>query len=145
MCRARRRVCGRVKFDACADGAFLGHPVVPFYLVLGEGSPTKKDYSKKGTLILTSLLEDLVFGGWFPFQPRRSSLALLSPEDDWLPRASCGPLGETLAKMVRSLHAKAFGFPQEETFTRQAQDHVLPGHQPRASQLDVARWKPMRS
>ena len=25
----------------------------------GEGSPTEKDYSKKGTLILTSLLEDL--------------------------------------------------------------------------------------
>ena len=27
---------------------------------LGEGSPTKVDYRKKGTLILTSLLEDLV-------------------------------------------------------------------------------------
>ena len=27
---------------------------------LGEGSPTKIDYRKKGTLILTSLLEDLV-------------------------------------------------------------------------------------
>ena len=26
---------------------------------LGEGSPTKIDYRKKGTLILTSLLEDL--------------------------------------------------------------------------------------
>ena len=26
----------------------------------GEGSPTKIDYRKKGTLILTSLLEDLV-------------------------------------------------------------------------------------
>ena len=27
---------------------------------LGEGSPTKIDYRKKGTLILSSLLEDLV-------------------------------------------------------------------------------------
>ena len=27
--------------------------------VLGEGSPTKIDYGKKGTLVLTSLLEDL--------------------------------------------------------------------------------------
>ena len=38
----------------------LGFPVVPFYPFLGEGSPTKIDYRKKsGTLILTSLLEDL--------------------------------------------------------------------------------------
>ena len=28
---------------------------------MGEGSPTKTDDRKKGTLILTSLLEDLVF------------------------------------------------------------------------------------
>ena len=34
-------------------------PVVPFYPFLGEGSPTKIDYRKKGALILTSLLEDL--------------------------------------------------------------------------------------
>ena len=32
---------------------------MPFYHFLGEGSPTKIDYRKKGTLILTSLLEDL--------------------------------------------------------------------------------------
>ena len=34
---------------------------MPLYPFLGEGSPTKIDYStpKKGTLILTSLLEDL--------------------------------------------------------------------------------------
>ena len=31
-------------------------PVVPFYPFTGEGSPTKIDYRKKGTLILTSLL-----------------------------------------------------------------------------------------
>ena len=37
----------------------LGPPVVPFYPFLGEGSPTKIDYRRKGTLILTSLLEDL--------------------------------------------------------------------------------------
>ena len=30
--------------------------ILPFF---GEGSPTKIDYRKKGTLILTSLLEDL--------------------------------------------------------------------------------------
>ena len=38
-------------------------PVVPFYPFLGEGSPTRIEYRKKGTLmyILTSLLEDLVY------------------------------------------------------------------------------------
>ena len=35
--------------------------VVPFYPFLGEGSPTKLDCRKKGTLILTSLLEDLIY------------------------------------------------------------------------------------
>ena len=33
---------------------------MPFYPFWGEGFPTKIDYRKKGTLILTSLLEDLV-------------------------------------------------------------------------------------
>ena len=37
----------------------LGPPVVPFYPFFGEGSPTKIDYRKKGSLILSSLLEDL--------------------------------------------------------------------------------------
>ena len=38
----------------------LDPPVVPFLTpFLGEGSPTKIDYRKKGTLFLTSLLEDL--------------------------------------------------------------------------------------
>ena len=32
---------------------------MPFYPFLGEGSPIKIDERKKGTLILTSLLEDL--------------------------------------------------------------------------------------
>ena len=34
-------------------------PAVPFYPFVGEGSPTKIDYRQKGTLSLTSLLEDL--------------------------------------------------------------------------------------
>ena len=33
---------------------------MPFYPFLGEGSPTKINYRRKGTLILNSLLEDLV-------------------------------------------------------------------------------------
>ena len=33
---------------------------MPFYPSVGEGSPTKIDYRKKRTLILTSLLEVLV-------------------------------------------------------------------------------------
>ena len=42
----------------------LGPPVVPFYPFLGEGSPTKIDYRKTvGTLMLTSLLEDLAYLG----------------------------------------------------------------------------------
>ena len=44
-------------------GNLLGPPVVPFYPFLGEGSPTKIDYRKVGTLILTSLLEELAFFG----------------------------------------------------------------------------------
>ena len=43
-----------------SETLFLGPPVVPFYPFLREGSPTKIDYRKMGTLILTSLLEDLV-------------------------------------------------------------------------------------
>ena len=41
---------------------WLGPPKVPFYRFFfgWEGSPTKIDYRKKGTLLLTSLLEDLV-------------------------------------------------------------------------------------
>ena len=36
---------------------------MPFYPFLGEASPTKIDYRKKHTLILTSLLEDLAVDG----------------------------------------------------------------------------------
>ena len=46
---------------SCEHGVgCLGPPVVPFYPCLGGRSPTKIDYRKKGTLISTSLLEDLV-------------------------------------------------------------------------------------
>ena len=41
----------------------LGLLVVPLYPFLGDGSPTKIDCRKKGTLILSSLLEDL---GYIP-------------------------------------------------------------------------------
>ena len=37
----------------------LGPPVVPFYPFFGGCSPTKIDYRKNGTLVLSSLLEDL--------------------------------------------------------------------------------------
>ena len=53
-------VCAVVSFWFV--GHQLGPPVVPFYPFLREGSPTKIDYRKKGTLMLTSLLEDLVKG-----------------------------------------------------------------------------------
>ena len=43
---------------------------MPFYPFLGEGSPTKIDYIKKGTLILTSLLEDPVNTVNTPAKPR---------------------------------------------------------------------------
>ena len=46
--------------SACLD------PPVPFYLLLGQGSPTKIDYRQKGTLILTSLLEDLAVNSQVP-------------------------------------------------------------------------------
>ena len=61
---APRRVLGSYPRCPVATAFFvflLGPPVVPFYPFLGEGSPTKIDYRKKGTLILTSLLEDLVW------------------------------------------------------------------------------------
>ena len=46
------------------SGVLLGPPGVHFYPFLGEGSPTKIDYRKWVPLILTSLLEALV---WVPF------------------------------------------------------------------------------
>ena len=49
----------------------LGPAVVPCYLSLGEGSPTKIDYRKRSALILTSPLEDL---GDVSFVPNSSEL-----------------------------------------------------------------------
>ena len=50
-------ISGRIR---CFHG-ILGPPVVPFYSFFwGGGFPTKINYRKKGTLILTSLLEDYV-------------------------------------------------------------------------------------
>ena len=37
---------------------------MPLYPFSGEGSPTKIDYRKQGTLILTSLLVDLAYVFW---------------------------------------------------------------------------------
>ena len=42
---------------------------MPFYPVLGEGSPTKIDYTKNGRLILTSLLENLVTQSCIKLKP----------------------------------------------------------------------------
>ena len=44
----------------CPERLQLGPSVVPFCPFLGQGSPIKIYYRKKGTLILTSLLEDLI-------------------------------------------------------------------------------------
>ena len=46
-----------------ASSPILGPPVVSFYPFLGEGSPAKIDYRKKGTRLLTSLLQNLVYEG----------------------------------------------------------------------------------
>ena len=40
--------------DSKRGGLQLCPAVVPFYPFLGEGSPTKIDYRKKGALILTT-------------------------------------------------------------------------------------------
>ena len=51
--------------------------------LLGEGSPTKIDYRKKGTLILTSLLEDLaVVAFHFGLQGQRPEQAV-DPSHLW--------------------------------------------------------------
>ena len=51
-------------FGGCSPG--LGPPVVPLSPFLGKGSTTKIDYRKKGPLMLTSLLEDLVVVSFEP-------------------------------------------------------------------------------
>ena len=61
MCPGRIQVRARDPWSPGAASTCLGFAVVPFYRVFfgWEGSPTKIDDNKKGTLILTSLLEDL--------------------------------------------------------------------------------------
>ena len=48
---------------------------MPFCPLLGEGSRTKIDYQKKGSLVLTSLLEDLVV---VPEKEAKSTLILVA-------------------------------------------------------------------
>ena len=65
----------------------VGPPVVPFFSpFLGEGSHTKIDYRKKGTLVLTSLLEDLVL---FPPGFASSGLGVEKPAEK-VPRGRLG-------------------------------------------------------
>ena len=59
----------------------LGPPVVPFYPFLGEGSSTQIDYRQKGTLILTSLLEqkETARGEHFFHKPPIADQGFVSP------------------------------------------------------------------
>ena len=50
---------GRETFEICLI-VFSRSPSSALFPFLGECSPTKIDYRQKGTLILTSLLKDLV-------------------------------------------------------------------------------------
>ena len=66
---------------------------MPFYPFLGEGSPTKIDYRKRGTLILTSLLEDLVvvFCPLKMFEHRHKYVKMpTSIENGWSRSLICG-------------------------------------------------------
>ena len=57
----------------------LGPPVVPFYPFGWEASPTKKRLQRKvGTLILTSLLEDLEFVSFTQISDVDAQVQLLS-------------------------------------------------------------------
>ena len=58
--RSRPNYCLWLGMPSCKRRAIeTRSPVVPFYVFWGEGSPTKIDYRKKGSLSLASLLEDL--------------------------------------------------------------------------------------
>ena len=79
----------------------LGPPVVPFYLFLGEGSPAKINYRNKasGTLILSSLLEDLGIrdplfeepGFWTTCAGCKAALTAAAPCEGFAPRRISGP------------------------------------------------------
>ena len=83
---------GVFKIEAGQFPIWLGPPVVPFYPFLGQGSPTKIDYrTRTGTLIPTSLLEDLVAQiltrlFWDSLnRPMKVRGALLSSACRWVP------------------------------------------------------------
>ena len=66
---------------------YLGFAVVPFYPFWGKGSRTKLDNRKKGTLILTSLLEDLAILGpilFWAFEVQK----FLEDGKTWVPRSA---------------------------------------------------------
>ena len=73
---------------------------MPFQTFLGEGFPTKIDYSQKGAFILTSLLEDLVMH--IPANPASRRFTARSP-------ASFFSKG-------RSLHARKLHSSARDTF-----------------------------
>ena len=54
--------------------SILGPPVVPSGASLGGGFPAKKDYRKKSTFIVTSLLEDLAY-----VAPEKKAAWLIDP------------------------------------------------------------------
>ena len=73
----------------CFSYPDLNRPVVPFYLFGGEGTPTQIDYRKTGTLIPTSLVEDLViltFGCVLRCEPCSESVSRKAMSDDHLSR-----------------------------------------------------------
>ena len=86
--------------------AMLGPPVVLFYPFWGEGSPTKTDYRKKGTLILSSLLEDLecMFCLFHSIFTPRTALALAPPFFPGILLSRKPP--DTRGKRIRFLKSK---------------------------------------
>ena len=61
---AARGLNARPQAAQVGGGHLLGPLVEPFYQLFWGRVPLLKDYRKKGTLILTSLLEDLVWVPW---------------------------------------------------------------------------------
>ena len=57
-CRTRAQGQKAMSRSLFKGNLHLGPPVVPFFPFFGEGSLTKIDYRKKGTLILTSPLHN---------------------------------------------------------------------------------------
>ena len=74
---------------ATLSATTLGAPVAPFFTVsfLGEASPTKIDYRKEGSLILT-LLEDLAVLLFFQVSLRVLPLLVVHQGFSWIPRGN---------------------------------------------------------